>query len=143
MKATLKFCGEQINRLDGLTGFASMGEDGFRERAEALMDAAGTEELADAAVTALLRDPTRGSNENTNRLPSAGELCWWVDQVRQSRRDGAASANSTGGGCGRCQDGWVFVVRRIIPPGRTAPEDFTFAGKCPKCNSPSWYGAAS
>lgn len=140
MKATLKFCGAQILRLDGLTGYASMGQEGFQERAKALMEAAGTEELAAAAISALLADTARASSTDTNRLPSPGEIRLWVESLKPQRYE--ESGTTGGGGCGRCQDGWVFVVRRIIPPGRTVPEDFTFAGKCPKCKSPSWYGAA-
>ncbi len=78
MKPTLKFCGEQIARLDGIQGYSAMGPAGGRERAEALRDESPTEEVARAAMTALIADECRASNPELNRLPSPGEIRVWV-----------------------------------------------------------------
>lgn len=141
MKATLKFCGEQILRLDGLTGYASMGAEGFRERATALMESAGTEELAAAAISALLADTVRASSVDTNRLPSAGEIRLWAESLKPQRYEESGTTGKSG--CGRCEGGWVFVTRRIIPRGQTLPQEYTFAGKCPTCYGPGWYAGSS
>jgi len=156
MKPSMKFCGEQIMRLDGLVGFASMGENGYRERAKALFDAAPTEDIAEAAISALLADPARASNTETNRLPSAGEIRLWVNAV-QPERDyyEPPTPVEDGGkrGCGwvstttidpdgepsHCVDGWVHVVKRVITKRSPEPIDYTYAGKCPRCHGASWY----
>lgn len=135
---TLRFCGEQIMRLDGLVGFASMGEAGYRERAKALFDAAGTADIAAAAITALLNDTARASNTETNRLPSAGEIRLWVDAVRPheekpSYREMAGASADDGARnytCGRCRDGWIFHTKRVILKGSVQPQDYEFAGRC-------------
>lgn len=137
-KATMKFCGEQILRLDGLTGYASMGADGFRERAVALLEAAGTQDIAEAAIDALLGDTARASNTETNRLPSAGEIRLWVEVVQPQKRYAEGGAASRGG-CGQCRDGWIFRTQRVIRPGDTMPTEYSCAGKCPTCHGPGWY----
>ena len=137
---TAEFCGEQILRLDGLIGFASMGQEGYRERAKALFEAAGTRDIAEAAITALLSDTARASNTETNRLPSAGEIRLWVDVVRPkeepvSYREMANEADDDGiptYTCGRCRDGWIFATKRVISKGSSVPQEYEFAGRC-KC----------
>lgn len=150
-KATMKFCGEQILRLDGLTGYASMGADGFRERAVALLEAAGTQDIAEAAIDALLGDTARASNPETNRLPSAGEIRLWVEAVQPQERyaeGGAAIRGGCGtvfrklthpdGGPARCEDTWVRSVRNVGAKGTTAVVPVESIGKCPRC-CPGWY----
>lgn len=156
MKPSMKFCGEQIMRLDGLVGFASMGENGYRERAKALFDAAPSEDIAEAAISALLADPARASNTETNRLPSAGEIRLWVNAVQPERDyyEPPPPSGETGRpGCGwtststigpdgepsKCESGWIFVVKRVITKRAPEPIDYTYAGKCPRCHGLSWY----
>ncbi len=78
MKPTLKFCGEQIARFDGMPGYASMGHAGGRERAEALRDESPSEEVARAAMDALISDTCRASSPELNKLPTPGEIRVWV-----------------------------------------------------------------
>ena len=137
---TLRFCGEQITRLEGLVGYASMGENGYRERAKALFESAGTRDIAEAAITALLGDTARASNTETNRLPSAGEIRLWVDVVRPkeepvSYREMASESDDDGiptYTCGRCRDGWIFRTKRVIFKGSNVPQEYEYAGYC-KC----------
>lgn len=141
MKATLKFCGEQILRLDGLAGYASMGQEGFRERAKALMESAGTEYVAEAAISALLSDTARAASTDTNRLPSVGEIRLWVEAVQPERRATESGGQPPHGGyCDLCRHGrppgWVHAVK-IVKGNR-----YEFSGKCPRCN-PGWYGSAA
>lgn len=50
-----------------------------------------------------------------------------------------ANAMHPDGGPTRCEDGWIFVVKRVIVKGRTEAEDYTYAGKCPRCHGTAWY----
>lgn len=158
MKPTIKFCGEQILRLDGLVGFASMGKDGYRERAKALLDASPSQDIAEAAIDALLGDTARASNAETNRLPSAGEIKLWVEVVMESRR-AAAPGNERArtkcdrilqkyedpeGGPARCQNGWIRhrvwrkVKGMVAEDGSDIMQPYDFSGRCRECQEGGW-----
>lgn len=140
--ADLQFCGKQIMRLEGLSGFGSMTQTGLRERAAALLNAAGTEQLAEAAISALLADTARASNPDTNRLPSVGEIRLWVEAVQPERRyEESSTQTSTGGFCDLCRHGRPpgWITRTRVVKGN----HYEFAGKCPRCNPGSYGGGAA
>lgn len=156
MKPSKKFCGEQILRLSGLSGFAGMGETGYQERARALLEYADTEDIARAAIDALLADTARASNPETNRVPSPGEIRLWIESVQPERDyyEPPPPSGETGRpGCGwtststigpdgepsQCENGWIFVVKRVITKRAPEPIDYIYAGKCPRCHGTAWY----
>jgi len=126
MKPTLKFCGEQITRFDGMTGYVSMGAAGYRERAEALRDEAETEGIAKAAMDALIGDTCRASNPDLNKLPTAGEIRVWVRAEAERRHEAEPSAKYAGGCCGRFFPGWTYLgydPRIVVDPDNPKDSD--------------------
>lgn len=137
-----EFADSQLRRMMGIPYFRKIGPEGFGELLRVAMETAREDAHLEAAITALLADTARASNRETNVPPTPGELVQWI---RQAQGDDvyAEQRCSHRTGCGRCDGGWVFVTRRIIPRGQTLPQGYTFAGKCPICYGPGWYAGNS
>jgi hypothetical protein len=104
MPLTKQFCKRQIERMEGLPYYASIGVNGFQELVNALQEAAVTEQIARGAVDAILADTCRAANPETNRVPSPGELRVWVEAQSPAPLDDTRPARRF---CGYCESGWV------------------------------------
>ena len=108
MPLSKQFCKRQIERMEGLPYYASIGANGFQELVNALQSAAATEEIARSAVDAILADPCRVASPETNRVPSPGELRVWVEAQSPPPLDDTRPDLRF---CGNCNGGWVPYTR--------------------------------
>lgn len=99
-----QFCKRQIERLEGLPFYASIGSNGFTELVGTLQNFSASESIAKAAIDALLFDQPRASNSETNRVPSPGELRLWIEAQSPETLD---DQRPEGRYCGHCERGWI------------------------------------
>ena len=104
MQPSKQFCKRQIERMEGLPYYATIGTHGFTELVNALVDSAASDDIARAAVDAILSDTSRASSPETNRVPSPGELRVWVQAQAPPPLDDQRPARQF---CGGCESGWV------------------------------------
>lgn len=150
MPASERYCMELVLSFDQFPNWGFISETTKASLAKFLAQNARDDHEAHAAVCDLLADTARASSSQTNRVPTTGELKLWLESQRpahpnpppptEKRGCGAVFAKyqHPDGGAARCEDSWLRTVKRVIPTGRTEPEDFEVIGKCPKCY-PGWY----
>lgn len=145
MPANERYCAELVQFFDQFPNWGFVSDETKRNMVAFIARTARDDHEAHAAIQDLME------NQTTGKVPTISELRHWIEiqregipyqpPTREKPGCGAVFAQyqHPDGGATRCEDGWIHVTKRIIPKGRTEPEDFTFSGKCPRCHGTQWY----
>lgn len=145
MPANERYCAQLIGYFDQFSNWNFISDDTKRQMVAFMARVCRDDHEAHAAVQDILENQTSG------KVPNIAELRHWIEVQREGvpyqpparEKPGCGYQNANAahpdGGPTRCEDGWIFVVKRVIVKGRTDAEDYTYAGKCPRCHGASWY----
>lgn len=145
MPASERYCAQLVQFFDQFPNWNFISDETKRQMVEFISRVARDDHEAHAAIQDLME------NQTTGKVPTLSELRHWIEIQREGvsyqpparEKPGCgyqnASAAHPDGGPTRCEDGWIFVVKRVIVKGRTEAEDYTYAGKCPRCHGTAWY----
>lgn len=145
MPANERYCAQLIGYFDQFSNWSFISDDTKRQMVDFMARACRDDHEAHAAVQDILE------NQTTGKVPTIAELRHWIEIQREGVPYQPPAPEN--GGCGwqsekevdsegkpaRCNDGWIHIVRKAVVKGLPTLAEYSYTGKCPRCQNPAWY----